>query len=93
MFVQSFEVANLRELDGMTRLPLVQLLSGAGSPYDFTAAGDRGTYADLATPAGLAEVATYADGIGPPKGLSCPSPPTARSAPPRRWWPTPIARA
>ena len=72
VFVQSFETANLRELDGMTRVRLVQLYSGSGQPYDFTAAGDPRTYADLATPAGLAEVATYADGIGPPKGMVVP---------------------
>ncbi len=72
VFIQSFEVANLRELDGMTRLPLVQLLSGSGRPYDFTAAGDTRTYADLVTPTGLAEVAGYADGIGPAKGMVIP---------------------
>ncbi len=72
VFIQSFEVANLRELDGMTRLPLVQLLSASGRPYDFTAAGDPRTYADLVTPAGLAEIAGYADGIGPVKGMVIP---------------------
>ena len=34
-------------------------------PYDFAVAGDPRTYADLVTPAGLAEIATYADGVGP----------------------------
>lgn len=72
VFLQSFEVANLRELDEMTRLPIVQLLSGSGRPYDFTVAGDSRTYADLATPAGLEEIAEYADGIGPSKGMVIP---------------------
>ena len=34
-------------------------------PYDFAVAGDTRTYGDLITPAGLAEIATYASGIGP----------------------------
>jgi glycerophosphoryl diester phosphodiesterase len=34
-------------------------------PYDWTVAGRNGLFKDLVTPAGLAEVATYADGIGP----------------------------
>jgi glycerophosphoryl diester phosphodiesterase len=72
VFVQSFEVANLRELDGMTRAPLVQLLGGSGRPYDFEVAGDPRTYDDLATPEGLAAIATYADGIGPSKGRVVP---------------------
>jgi glycerophosphoryl diester phosphodiesterase len=72
VFVQSFEVANLKQLNRMTNVPLVQLLDGVGRPYDFTAAGDTRTYADLATPAGLHEIASYADGIGANKGLIVP---------------------
>ena len=72
VFVQSFETANLRDLDDMTQVRLVQLYGGSGRPYDFTVSGDTRTYADLATPAGLAEVATYADGIGPTKGMVVP---------------------
>jgi glycerophosphoryl diester phosphodiesterase len=34
-------------------------------PYDWAVAGRAGTFGDLVTPAGLAEVRTYADGIGP----------------------------
>jgi glycerophosphoryl diester phosphodiesterase len=78
IFIQSFEVANLKELNGKTNLPLVQLLDAYdvaldGSliyedvnkqPYDFTVSGDKRTYGDLQTPAGLKEIATYADGIG-----------------------------
>jgi len=72
VFVQSFEVANLKQLNRMTNVPLVQLLDGAGRPYDFTVAGDTRTYADLATPTGLREIARYADGIGANKGLIVP---------------------
>ena len=72
VFIQSFEVANLKELNRKTRLPLVQLIDEVGAPYDFVVAGDPRTYADLVTPEGLAEIATYADGIGPSKNLIVP---------------------
>lgn len=72
VFIQSFETANLRELEKMTKLPLVQLLSSSGQPYDLTVAGDDRTYADLATPEGLRKIATYADGIGPSKDMIIP---------------------
>ncbi|WP_235998646.1 glycerophosphodiester phosphodiesterase [Qaidamihabitans albus] len=67
VYVQSFEVTNLRELRRQLRVPLVQLIGGSGAPYDLVAAGDPRTYDDLATPEGLAEIATYARGIGPSK--------------------------
>ena len=72
VFIQSFEVGNLRQLAGMTQVPLVQLLDASGRPYDFTRAGDPRTDTDMATPAGLAEIATYADGIGANKALIIP---------------------
>jgi glycerophosphoryl diester phosphodiesterase len=81
VFIQSFEVANLRKLNRMTNVRLVQLIdawdiNADGSinsdpalqfnrPYDFVVSGDPRGYVDLLTPGGLAEVATYADGIGP----------------------------
>ncbi|GAA3881007.1 glycerophosphodiester phosphodiesterase [Saccharothrix violaceirubra] len=64
VYVQSFEVANLKWLRGKLRVPLVQLIDASGAPYDFVKAGDKRTYADLVTPAGLKEIATYAKGIG-----------------------------
>ena len=67
VFVQSFEVANLMELNHELRVPIVQLFGSEGQPFDFTEAGDARTYDDLATPAGLEEIAGYADGIGPNK--------------------------
>jgi glycerophosphoryl diester phosphodiesterase len=72
VFVQSFEVGNLQRLNRMTNVQLVQLIDATGKPYDFVVAGDPRTYADLVTPAGLAEIATYADGIGPNKNLIVP---------------------
>jgi glycerophosphoryl diester phosphodiesterase len=56
----------------MTRLPLVQLIDASGKPYDFVVSGDPRTYADLVKPAGLAEIATYASGIGVNKNIIVP---------------------
>jgi glycerophosphoryl diester phosphodiesterase len=72
VFIQSFEVANLKELSQLTDLPLVQLINAAGRPWDFTVKGDPRTYADMATPAGLKEIAGYARGVGVNKDLMIP---------------------
>ena len=71
-YIQSFEVGNLKALAKMTQLPLVQLIDGTGAPYDFVAGHDPRTYADMITPAGLEEIATYAQAIGPYKLLIIP---------------------
>ncbi len=67
VFIQSFEIGNLKKLRRLTRLPLVQLLDAQGQPFDVVAAGGRLIYADMATIAGLREISTYADGVGPEK--------------------------
>jgi glycerophosphoryl diester phosphodiesterase len=72
VFVQSFEVGNLQRLHSMTKVRLVQLLDAVGKPFDFVQSGDPRTYADLAKPAGLAEIASYARGIGPNKDMIVP---------------------
>lgn len=41
-------------------------------PYDWTVAGDGRTFDAMLTPAGLAEIKTYADGIGPWKAYIVP---------------------
>jgi glycerophosphoryl diester phosphodiesterase len=71
-YIQSFEVGNLKALSKMTQLPLVQLIDGTGAPYDFVAGHDARTYADMIKPAGLKEIATYAQAIGPYKLLIIP---------------------
>lgn len=65
--IQCFEVANLKQMRKMTELPIIQLMEDEGGPYDFVAKGVRLTYQDMITPRGLAEIATYATGIGPHK--------------------------
>ncbi|WP_243838774.1 glycerophosphodiester phosphodiesterase family protein [Aeromicrobium yanjiei] len=67
--IQSDETTHLRALRERTPLTLVQLLDRQGAPYDLKAAGDPRSYAALATPEGLRDVAAYADGIGPNKSL------------------------
>jgi glycerophosphoryl diester phosphodiesterase len=67
VFIQSFEINNLRKLKTMTRIPLVQLLWIEGKPYDVEAGGGTLTYEQMATPAGLAQIASYAKGVGPEK--------------------------
>ena len=83
VFVQSFETRNLRNLNRRIGTKLVQLFgSRASRPYDFVRSGDPRTYGELATPAGLREVAGYADGVGPSKDYIVPrSAPGASQAP------------
>ncbi|QHL89628.1 glycerophosphodiester phosphodiesterase [Sphingomonas changnyeongensis] len=80
VFIQSFEVENLKMLKGMTALRLVQLVAGAGGPPDRPGTA----YADMLTPAGLKEIAGYAAGIGPEKTLVVPRDAAGRSLPPTR---------
>jgi glycerophosphoryl diester phosphodiesterase len=74
VFVQSFEVGNLQAIRQHSSVRLVQLVAPSGRPYDFVAQGNANTrsYADLITPAGLREVARYANAIGPFKTLVVP---------------------
>ncbi|MEP0755291.1 glycerophosphodiester phosphodiesterase [Trichocoleus sp. Lan] len=74
VFIQSFEVANLKFLKTLTNLPLVQLFDAStAKPYDFVVSGDSRTYGDLITSSGLNAIAQYASGIGPWKRLIIPS--------------------
>ncbi len=74
VFIQSFEVANLKEINLRPDIsvPLVQLFGGSGQPYDFTVAGNPTNYDQMATAAGLSQIATYADGVGPNKARVIP---------------------
>jgi glycerophosphoryl diester phosphodiesterase len=59
VFIQSFEIDNLKRLRKKTSLPLVQLID-ASTPQ-------------LVTPAGIAAIAAYANAIGPNKTLLTPA--------------------
>lgn len=69
VFIQSFELTNLIDLRTEFRVKtrLVLLTSATGGPFDLTSTGDRRTYADLTSPAGLAQLAKTVNGIGPDK--------------------------
>ncbi|MBX9886131.1 MAG: glycerophosphodiester phosphodiesterase, partial [Novosphingobium sp.] len=72
VIVQCFEVATLkrlhRELGGLRNVALFQLIQSADvqQPADVIAAGGALTFDEMVTPKGLAEIATYAQWIGPP---------------------------
>jgi glycerophosphoryl diester phosphodiesterase len=69
--IQSFEVGNLKYLRGKlgkthSNIRLLQLMDVPDEqPWDVVAAGGKLTYAQMMTPAGLRDVAGYADAIGP----------------------------
>ncbi|WP_411878280.1 glycerophosphodiester phosphodiesterase [Polaromonas sp. YR568] len=81
IYVQSFEPGSLKYMKSKgLNTRLIQLVDGDGidpktgrvtyavptdRPYDWTKAGDKRFFDVMATPAGLAEIRTYADGIGP----------------------------
>jgi glycerophosphoryl diester phosphodiesterase len=81
VFVQSFEPGSLKEMRAKgLRSRMVQLVDGddidlktgaityaipLDRPYDWARAGDSRLFSAMVTPAGLAEIKTYADGIGP----------------------------
>lgn len=65
VFIQSFEVANLKRLATMTKVRLIQLVDAQGGPAD----GAEPSYAAMTTPAGLRAVARYAFGLGPNKSM------------------------
>lgn len=72
VYIQSFEVENLKTLSRMTSIRLIQLLWTDGQPYDQQALGTDLSYAQMITPKGLKAIARYASGIGPEKGMIIP---------------------
>ncbi len=85
--IQSFEIANLHYVrERIGRRPhtrLMQLVEpDAGKPADVIAAGSGPSYAEMVTPAGLAEVARYADVIAPPTRAIIPLGPDKKLAAP-----------
>ncbi len=80
VIIQSFEVSNLQYLRPKTQVRLAQLVDGDDydfktgkvtfaapfdRPYDWTKAGKTALFDSMLTPAGLAEIKKYADGVGP----------------------------
>ena len=75
VFIQSFEIENLKALRKLTELPLVQLVDDRGQPWDCVLRGEDTSYAQMIEPAGLRRIATYADAIGANKNLIIPRTP------------------
>jgi glycerophosphoryl diester phosphodiesterase len=65
VFIQSFEVNNLKALHKLTPVKLIQLIDADGGPAD----GAVASYAEMIAPEGLRAIAAYAHGIGPAKAL------------------------
>ena len=81
IYVQSFEPGSLKYMKSKgLNTKLIQLIDGdsvdlktgavtfalpSDRPYDWTLVGDKRHFDAMVTPAGLAEIKTYADGIGP----------------------------
>ena len=85
--IQSFEIANLKYLRAKLGHPphtrLMQLVEpGAGKPADVVKAGSGPSYAEMVAPAGLADVARYADVIAPPTRAIIPLGPDKKLAAP-----------
>ena len=74
VFIQSFELGNLKKLKTLTQNKLVFLIDDPEVvPADFQASGDKRTYLQLMTPEGLKEIKKAADGIGPYKRYLLPT--------------------
>lgn len=89
VFVQSFEPGSLKYMRSKgLNTRMVQLIDAddydfatgkltfalpSDRPYDWTLAGDKRMFDVMVTPAGLAEIKTYADGIGPWKPYIVPA--------------------
>ena len=68
VFIQSFEIGNLQSLSRKTKVKLIQLMDSEGGPADLPGM----LYADMATSAGLKDIAEYSGGIGPNKAMVIP---------------------
>ena len=94
VFIQSFEVSNLRRLASLTRVPLIQLIEPAGRPWDFTA---RPLRPHLCRPAAARGPARDRD-LRPrhrrrTRAWSCPATAATACSRPRRSCATPTPRA
>ncbi|XP_052747510.1 uncharacterized protein LOC128199924 [Bicyclus anynana] len=73
VYIQSFEINNLKELKRITNLRLLQLYDSKSlQPADQVLLGADITYGNMSTPEGLAEVAKYASAVGPDKSYIIP---------------------
>lgn len=78
IFVQSFEVDNLRRIAGQADVKCVQLASAQGGPFDRPGV----TYESMMSDAGLTRISTYAGAIGVEKTMLLPRDADGRSIAP-----------
>ena len=78
IFIQSFEVDNLRRIAGQSDVRRVQLASAAGGPFDRPGV----TYASMISDSGLTRISTYAGAIGVEKTMLLPRDAAGRSLAP-----------
>lgn len=73
VYIQSFEVSNLKNLKKQTDIRLLQLFDKKElQPYDQVVLGTNLTYGDMASVEGLIEIAKYANAVGPDKSYIIP---------------------
>ena len=75
VYIQSFELTNLRALQQLSPVKRIYLIDGddvladgtvtSGQPYDFVKKGDPRKYNEMMSDANLKEIAQVAQGIGP----------------------------
>jgi glycerophosphoryl diester phosphodiesterase len=68
LFIQSFEVGNLRQLRRLCNFPLVQLMAAEGAPWD-QSPEKGGSFANMSSREGLLRVSEYADAVGVQKSM------------------------
>lgn len=74
VFIQSFEMENLKKLKTLTKLPLIYLIDDPEkSPFDHIVKGDKRTYQDMVLPKNLKEISSIVYGIGPYKRYIIPT--------------------
>lgn len=81
IYLQSFEISNLKamreqldQLNSIKQIKIIQLYGGKSTqPADAATQKLTINYGDMATVAGLKEVAKYADGVGPSKTYILPN--------------------
>lgn len=83
VFIQSFEMTNLKKIKTLTKLPLIYLIDDPELvPFDHVVSGDTRTYKDMLTPASLKEISATVYGIGPYKRYILPEGKDGMALPP-----------
>lgn len=83
VFLQSFEMDNLKKLKTLSPLPLIYLIDDPEMmPFDHVVSGDKRNYKEMLTPASLKEISSTVYGIGPYKRYILPENDKGEALPP-----------